>query len=144
MSGAGTVRCLRVRAQIADAGPEIRRARGYAVRGDASWQHRLQRYERDETMIVAVTACAVIDGDGERSQAESLCFCHEAVWTDRLTGPGALAKRLRALARRDFRTVGARLRDGGVRLSAREDKIAVALVIDSAVAEGLDSTGARR
>jgi hypothetical protein len=87
---------------------------------------------------VALTAFAVIDGEGASS--EPLCFCHEVVWIDRPVAPAAFQERLREVAHRDFRTVGPRLRDRGIQLSASEDAIAVQLVIDSTLAGSLDST----
>jgi hypothetical protein len=132
------VRSLHVRAQFADPVPEVRRARAQAVRGDADWQRCLWRYEHGDTLIVALTAFAVIDGDGAPS--EPLCFCHEVVWIDRPVAPRTLHERLREVAHRDFRTVGPRLRDRGIQLSDSEDAIAVQLVIDSRLAGSLDST----
>lgn len=133
------VRSLQVRAQVADPAPEVRRARARAVRGDADWQRCLWRYEHGDTLIVALTAFAVIDGDGGSSEA--LCFCHEVVWIDRPVAPRALHERLREVARRDLRTIGPRLRDRGIQLSGGDEAIAVQLVIDSTLAGSLDSTG---
>jgi hypothetical protein len=133
------VRNLHVRARVADPAPEVRRARAQAVRGDADWQRCLHRYEHGETLIVALTAFAVIDGDGAPS--EPLCFCHEVVWIDRPVAPRLLHERLRELAHRDFRLVGPRLRDRGIQLGAGEEAIPVQLVIESSLAGCLD-TGA--
>lgn len=132
------VRSLHVRAQVADPVPEVRRARARAVRGDADWQRSLRRYEHGDALIVALTGFAVIDGGDAPS--EPLCFCHEVVWIDRPVAPTALHERLREVAHRDFRTVGPRLRDRGIQLSASEDAIAVQLVIDSKLAGSLGST----
>jgi hypothetical protein len=133
------VRELHVRAQFADPAPEVRRARAQAVRGDADWQRCLWRYEHGDTLIVALTAFAVIDDDGAPS--EPLCFCHEVVWIDRPVAPRVLHERLRELAHRDFRTVGPRLRDRGIQLGASEDSIPVQLAIDATLEGCLDTTG---
>jgi hypothetical protein len=103
------------------------------------WQRCLRRYEHGDTLIVALTEFAVIDGDGTPS--EPLCFGHEVVWLDRPVAPRALHERLREVAHRDFRTVGPRLRDRGIQLSDSEGAIAVQLVIDSTLAGSLDSSG---
>jgi len=136
MVSSKTVPCLRVHAEIADPAPEVRRARAQARRGDAAWQQRLQRYEDGDTLIVAVTASAMIDRAD--TWPEYLCFGHEVVWIDRPIAPRVLTESLVELAHRDFQSVGARLRDHGVQLSAREDAIAVELIIDPAVARRLD------
>jgi len=124
---------LHARARIVDAKPEVRRARAHAAQGEAAWQRRLRAFEQGDTLIVDLTAFAVIDTDGKPSQ--SLCFCHEALWIDRPIKLSVLSDRLRSLTRRDFQPVGARLRDRGIQLSASEDAIPVELHIDSAVAE---------
>jgi len=124
---------LRARARIADAVPELRRARAHAIRGDAAWQRRLQRYEQGDAVIVELTASAVIDNGWTRS--ESLCFCHEVLWVDRPIERGVLAERLRKLARRDFEPVAARLRDRGINLAAPGLPLTVALIIDPTVIE---------
>jgi len=129
----GTVNCLHARARIVDAAPEVGRARAHAARGEVAWQRRLRRYEQGDTLIVDLTAFAVVDSDGE--PPESLCFCHEALWIDRPIKPTVLLERLRSLTRRDFQPVGARLRDRGIQLAASEDTMPVALLIDSAVAQ---------
>lgn len=132
-TAATTVRCLRARARLEEQpAVELRRARARAVRGESAWRRRLERYEHGEAMIVALTATAVLERAGARSQP--LHYCHEAVWIDRATAPRALAAHLSELARRDFATVAAGLRDRGVRLSADEQEIDVELSLDDALA----------
>ena len=138
--GDRNVRCLRARVQVADTEPEIRRARAQAGRGDAAWRRRLQRYEQGDTLIVALTAFALIDGGGDRP--EPLCYCHEVVWLDRPVAPRLLTERLRELAQRDFRTIGPRLRDRGIQLSDAA-AVTVQLDIDAAVAQRLDPAAPR-
>jgi hypothetical protein len=125
------VRCLQARARLAEPALELRRARARAVGGEAAWRRRLERYEEGDTVIVALTAQAMIDDARERPQP--LHYCHEAVWIDRSTAPGALAEHLRELARREFATVAAGLRDRGVVPDVDEDAITVELSVDSSV-----------
>ena len=134
-----SVRCLQARAKVADPAPEVRRARAQAVRGDADWRRRLQRYEHGDTLIVALTSWAMIDGEGER--AAPLCFSHELVWVDRPVDRDVLAERLRRHAARDFQTVAPRLRDRGIRLAASERELAVQVVLDSDVERSLRPGG---
>jgi hypothetical protein len=139
-SAAVSVRCLHARVRVADPTLEVERAREQSCRGDSAWRERLRRFGEGHTLILALTASAAIDSDGTPS--ELLCFCHEAVWIDRQTSVAALGEHVCAIARRDFQTVGSQLRDHGVHLSASEDAIAVHLVIDPAIVESLQSTGA--
>jgi len=129
-----SVRCLQARAKVADPAPEVRRARAQAGRGDAAWRRRLQRYEHGDTLIVALTSFAMIEGEGERPAP--VCFSHETVWIDRPVAAEDLAERLREVAARDFQTVAPRLRDRGIRLD-RDDELAVQVVIDSDVEQRL-------
>jgi hypothetical protein len=126
------VRCLEVRARLADPAPELRRARARSVRGEAVWRRRLERYEQGDTMIVALSARAVIERPQQGSQP--LHYCDEAVWVDRTTVPGALAERLRELALREFAPVADGLRDRGVLTRAGERALTVELSVDPAVA----------
>jgi hypothetical protein len=132
-----TVSRLQASARLAEPAPELRRARARAVRGEVVWRRRLERYEHGDTMIVALTARAVIERAGERPQP--LHYCHEAVWIDRETAPRALAERLRELARREFAIVAAGLRDRGVVPTADDEAIAVELSVDSSVVGRLSS-----
>lgn len=138
---ASTVRSVHAQATLAEPAPELRRARAQAIRGDRAWRRRLERYEQGDTLIVALTAHAVIQ-DAAATQPEPPChYCHEAVWIDRATAPRTLTDRLRALARRDFTTVAAALRDPGIAIgtAAGEEQIAVELSIDPAVSAQLSA-----
>lgn len=132
------VRCLHAEATLAAPAPELRRARAQAARGDPEWRGRLADYDRGDALIVALTARALIDDRRAGPQRAAPChYCHEAVWVSRATAPRALFERLRALARRDFKTVAAALRDRGVQLGPGEQQITVELVVDPAVTAAL-------
>jgi hypothetical protein len=126
---------LNARAGLADAAPEIRRARAQAVRGEAPWQERLDRFQRGDALIVALRVAVVTEDP--RGRVRSLPYCNEAVWIDRPTAPSDLEHRLRDIARQTFRTVGAGLRDRGVPLAAAPDAIAVDVTIEPPLVENL-------
>jgi hypothetical protein len=126
---------LYARAQLADPAPELRRGRAQARRGDATWRRRIERYECGDAVIVAFTASAVIDNNGQ--PCELRCFCHEILWVDRPVTFVVLRRRLLDLTRRDFHLAAARMRDSGIRVSADPGSIAIEIVIDATVAEYL-------
>lgn len=139
-----TVRCLHAEARLAAPAPELRRARAQAARGDPEWRGRLEDYDRGDALIIALTAQALVDDPRAGPRRAAPChYCHEAVWVSRTTTPRALVDRLGALARRDFRTVAASLRDRGVQLGPGEQQITVELVLDPAVTAALDSAAER-
>jgi hypothetical protein len=131
------VSCVRGRARFADPEPELRRARQQIARGDDAWQARLEHYEHGEALLIELTGSILIDSDVR--PPEPVQFCHEVAWVDRPVTRAMLTERLAALAHRDFRPVGAHLRDRGVQLSDREDAIPVRLEIDPEVLDSLDA-----
>jgi hypothetical protein len=128
------VRCLHVEARLAEPALELRRARAAASRGDAAWRQRLEGFARGDTVIVDLTATAVIhDGGAGKRPAPPCHYCHEVVWVQRSTASRALADRLRELARRRFTTTGSALRDRGIQLGTGGAELTVELSIDPAV-----------
>lgn len=133
---AATIRRLHAEAKVAEAAPELRRARAQAARGDPAWRGRLEAYDHGETLILTLTARAVID---DATGAQPAAYCHEAVWVPRATAPRALTDRLREVALRHFKTVAAALRDRGIQIGGSEGQITVELLVDAAVTAGLSA-----
>jgi hypothetical protein len=134
----GTVSCVRGHARLADPEPELRRAHDLVARGVGAWQDRLDHYESGEAVLVELTGCVHIDFDVR--PPETLPFCHEIAWLERPATQAELTERLEELAHRDFRPVGAHLRDRGVQLRGSEDTIPVRLAIDPEVLAALDAS----
>lgn len=111
----------------------------HAARGEPAWRRRLERYEQGDTLIVALTARAVIKRTTGAQHEPPWHYCHETVWVARATAPWTLTDRLRALAHRDFTTVAAALRNRGIATDASEKQIAAEFVIDPAVTAQLSA-----
>jgi len=133
----GACRRPRARVEFSDPAPEVRRGRAQVRRRDAAWRRRIERYERGETVMVAFTASAVIDNDGQRSELR--CNSHEVRWVDRPVESPVLRRRLLELAHRDFQLVASHMPDSGIRWRTAAESIAARRVVDPAVGEYLDA-----